>query len=416
MKRLFYLFLLSSILVSFDKSAPKVLLFIKEGSPQLEYMLTNEVGKMAEILKQSGFEVTIATISGEVLKAGSVTVKPDLKLSEVNIDEYAGFIFPCMVLDLASPEMITLVKAAVDKGKPIAAQAGSVTLLAKAGILNGKKYATNIDASTWPDFKNSIYSGRGVVQDGNIITSGVCPWIAKDTGYQDGTPKLTQTLIDIINGKSPSADEIIQKPEGQVKIDAVKEALMKAQSLFKEGKTEEASKIYTSFMESHPDNRDAVQGWIIANMKRTPTGEEEMIGQLEGLEKLYPKNTAILFFKAYVQGEYKHYDESLTTTEKLITMQPDSALNWGFQGGLLASMNKYEEAISSYNKAIQLDPNQAEYIYNRGCAYCLKGDKVNALVDLEKAISLSPQVKAWAPKDEDFKSLWDDEDFKKLTL
>jgi tetratricopeptide (TPR) repeat protein len=196
----------------------------------------------------------------------------------------------------------------------------------------------------------------------------------------------------------------------------VKEELAKAQTLAQQGKTEEASKIYASLIESYPDNREAVQGWIIANMKRTPTGEEEMIGQLEGMEKLYPKNTAILFFKAYVQGEYKHYDESLATTEKLVTMQPDSASNWGFKGALLASMNKYEEAISSYNRAIQLGPDQAEYIYNRGCAYCLKGDKVNALADLKRAISLSPQLKAWAPKDEDFKSLWDDEDFKKLTL
>jgi putative intracellular protease/amidase len=416
MKRLFCLFLLSCILVSFDKNAPKVLLFIKEGSPQLEYMLTNEVGKMVEIIKQSGFDVTIATISGEVLKAGSVTVKPDLKLSEVNIDEYAGLILPCMVLDLASSEMITLVKTAADKGKPIAAQAGSVGLLAKAGILSGKKYALNHDAGMDPDFANSIYCGTGVVQDGKIITSGVCPWIAKSTGYQDGTSKLTQTLVDVINGKTPSPTATSQKPETQVKKDTIKTALITAQSFFKEGKTEEASKIYTSLMESHPDNKEAVQGWIIANMKRTPTGEEEMIGQLEGLEKLYPKNTAILFFKAYVQGEYKHYDESLATTEKLITMQPDSALNWGFQGGLLASMNKYEEAVSSYTRAIQLDPKQAEYIYNRGCAYCLKGDKENALADLKRAILLSPQLKAWAPKDEDLKSLWDDEDFKKLTL
>jgi tetratricopeptide (TPR) repeat protein len=196
----------------------------------------------------------------------------------------------------------------------------------------------------------------------------------------------------------------------------LKEDLAKAQTLAKQGNTEEASKIYTGIMANYPDNREAVQGWIITNMKRTPTGEEEMIGQLEGLEKLYPKNTAILFFKAYVQGEYKHYDESLATIEKLTTMQPDSATNWGFKGQLLASVKRYEEAISSYNRAIQLNPNQAEYIYNRGCAYCLRGDKANALADLKKAISLNPELKAYAPKDEDFKSLWDDEDFKKLTL
>lgn len=449
MKRLLCLFLLCGILVSFDKSAPKVLLFIKEGSPQLEYMLTNEVGKMTEILKKSGFEVIIATVSGKVLSEGSVSVKPDLKLSEVNIDDYTGFIFPCMVLDLASPEMITLVRTAAANGKPVAAQAGSVTLLAKAGILNGKKYATNIDASTWPDFKNSIYSGRGVVRDGNIITSGVCPWIAKDNGYQDGTAKLTQTLIDVINGEVPSTNDFNQNPEEQIKIDTVKATLIKAQNLFKEGKTEEASKIFTSLMESHPDNRDAVQGWIIANMKRTPTGEEEMIGQLEGLEKLYPKNTAITFFKAFLQTEFQHYDEALANIEKLIIIQPDTALNWLMKGqilefvnkneealsaynkattldpknadawqnlaGLLAKTNKLEEAILSYNRAIQLTPGQPVFIYDRGCAYCRKGDYANALADLAKAISMNPEFKSYAAKDEDFKSLWNNEDFKKLT-
>ena len=185
-------------MVSFVKSAPKVLLFIKDGSPQLEFMLTNEVGKMIEIIKQSGFEVVVATISGEELKAGSITIKPDLRLGEVNIDEYAGFILPCMVVDLTSPEMITFVKAIVDKGKPIAAQVGSVFILAKAGILNGKKYAFVNDQGMAPDFKGAVYSGYGVVQDGLIITSGTCPWMAKTTGHTDCTAALSIALIDVI--------------------------------------------------------------------------------------------------------------------------------------------------------------------------------------------------------------------------
>ena len=41
---------------------------------------------------------------------------------------------------------------------------------------------------------------------------------------------------------------------------------------------------------------------------------------------------------------------------------------------------------------------------------------INALADLKWAISLRPELKAYAPEDEDFKSLWDEEDFKKLTL
>lgn len=43
-----------------------------------------------------------------------------------------------------------------------------------------------------------IYKGTGVVQDGNIITPGTRPYIARDTGRTDGTPELTKKLIDAL--------------------------------------------------------------------------------------------------------------------------------------------------------------------------------------------------------------------------
>ena len=62
-------------------------------------MVTHEVGKMKEELNHYGFKVTTATLSGEVLKTDSITLTPDIKLGNVNIDDYAGFILPCMASD-----------------------------------------------------------------------------------------------------------------------------------------------------------------------------------------------------------------------------------------------------------------------------------------------------------------------------
>lgn len=208
MKRLFFLFLLCSILVSFDDKAPKVLLYIEENSGQLEYMLTHEVSKMKEILEHSGFEVTIATLSGEILKTNSITVTSNLKLDEVNIDDYVGFIMPCMKVNdwEVTPEEIAFIKKVVNKGSPIAAQVGAVMKLAKAGVLNGKKFAwvdeEDENVNMFPEFKSGIYNGRGVIRDGNIITSGTCPWMAKMKGYKDGTDELTQSLIEAIKAKT----------------------------------------------------------------------------------------------------------------------------------------------------------------------------------------------------------------------
>jgi putative intracellular protease/amidase len=202
------MFFLISILISCNKEVPKVLLFIEDNSGNLGYMLTHEVGKMSELLKQSGFEVTIATISGEILKADSITVTPDFKLSEVNINDYAGFIMPCMATgdSIVTLGEIDFVKKVVSEGKPIAAQLGAVLILAKAGVLNGKKFTfaeeKDNNANLYPEFASGIYSGKGVVQDGIIITSGTCPMMAKILGYQDGTAELTQKLIEEIKART----------------------------------------------------------------------------------------------------------------------------------------------------------------------------------------------------------------------
>jgi tetratricopeptide (TPR) repeat protein len=244
-----------------------------------------------------------------------------------------------------------------------------------------------------------------------------------------------------------------QKTEAQAttsKIDTIKVALIKAQDLTAQGNIEEASRIYTGIMESDPYNMYAVQGWLIANMERTQDGEEKAIIQLEELGRMYPKNTAIIFFRAFLEAEYGHNEEALKDIDKLIKIQPDTALHyilkgqvltamkkfeeaskafdraisldpkrpdvWGMKAGALLSAGTYDDAITSLNKVMELTPDDPPAIYNRACIYSLKGDKTNALSDLKKAISLNPLYKKYARSDEDFESLYEDNDFKILTM
>jgi tetratricopeptide (TPR) repeat protein len=85
------------------------------------------------------------------------------------------------------------------------------------------------------------------------------------------------------------------------------------------------------------------------------------------------------------------------------------------KAGALAKLGRFDEALISVNKGIELAPNFFAGIYNRACIFCLKGDKVNALADLKKAIELNPGIKNHAKMDEDFRSMFEDEDFKNLT-
>ena len=177
----------------------KVLLILREGAFDLELMLTKEAGVMTSMLEDAGFEVTVASVSGQPFVGRTTTVKPDLKLADVKVSDYAGFIILCMSINIFLPvpgEAVEIVKQAMADGKPVAAQYAGIYILAEAGALRGHNYAVFDNPGGDVRFADAIYIGRGVVQDGNIVTSGVCPLMAREHGLPDGTSELTQALID----------------------------------------------------------------------------------------------------------------------------------------------------------------------------------------------------------------------------
>ena len=46
--------------------------------------------------------------------------------------------------------------------------------------------------------QNGVLKGVGVVQDGDILTSGVCPAQAMKTGLKDGTDELVTTFAAML--------------------------------------------------------------------------------------------------------------------------------------------------------------------------------------------------------------------------
>ena len=208
------------------QTSPKVLMIPREGfSADIDLMLTKEIGVMTSMLKDAGFEVVVATRSGMPIVGSTSTLKPDKRLDQVNLNDYVGVVLACMAVGgipgpPIAPESIAIVQQAVAAGKPVTAQMGAVIILAHAGVLKGKKYTYPADPTKFdpakpsgsvpfvdPKFNDAIYSGKGVIQDGVIITSGVCPNVEKVAkqqkmeGFIDGTPELTKMLISSLKKK-----------------------------------------------------------------------------------------------------------------------------------------------------------------------------------------------------------------------
>ena len=199
----------------YGQSTGKVLMIPREGySNDLDLMLKMEVGVMTLLLKRAGFQVDVATPSGQPIIGPTEKIEKVSRLGDIKLDDYVGVIMVCMGVGAfpgppVSQEALAIVKKALADGKPVAASTWSTTILAEGGLLKGKKYAAAADPLKTTEtrkiadlrYEGGIYSGVGVVQDGKIITSGACPTIEKAYGIQSRTVELTQAFIKEIGSR-----------------------------------------------------------------------------------------------------------------------------------------------------------------------------------------------------------------------
>ena len=194
------LFMPMSSATAYAADAPKVFMFVREGSRDLDLMLAEEINVMRNLLEDAGYVVDIATPADEPMVAQTITLVPTIKLADVDVVNYAGVILPCMAPARGSPipaRIDEIAAQAVALGLPFAASRGSVATLAMAGGIENRKYAfaAAVDPAKRPEFDGGTFLGTGVVRDGKISTSGICPLAARASGQPDGTVGLTQSFI-----------------------------------------------------------------------------------------------------------------------------------------------------------------------------------------------------------------------------
>ena len=181
---------------------------------------------------------------------------------------------------------------------------------------------------------------------------------------------------------------------------------------FYKGEYEKAKEEFEKTIELKPDHVDAWmnRGVVLKNLGQP----EEALKFHDKAIELKPDYAEAWSNRGAALHELGKYEEALKSYDKAIELKPDLAGVWDNKGIALSKLGKLDEAIKHHDKAIELQPDYANAWYNKACTYSLKGDKGKALENLRKAIALDPKYKEMSKKDEDFKGLWDDEDFKKI--
>jgi protease I len=148
-----------------------------------EYFVTKE------ILEKAGIEIkTASNKMGRAIGKFGGDTEVDLLVSQINVSDFDAIIFvggPGCLDALDNEESYRIAREAVSQNKVLAAICISPVILARAGVLRGKR------ATVWNDFVKSqakilkregaIFEDKPVVVDGKIVTANG-PEAAKDFG------------------------------------------------------------------------------------------------------------------------------------------------------------------------------------------------------------------------------------------
>lgn len=140
-----------------------------------EQFRDEELSVPKEAFETAGARVTVAAPAKAPAKGMlGATVMPDLELAAVSVEEYDAVVFVGGVGAQSlfdDPTAHALAKGAAEGGKVVAAICLAPSILARAGLLDGRR------ATVWMSEKQTLsahgaeYTGEAVTVDGSIVTA-----------------------------------------------------------------------------------------------------------------------------------------------------------------------------------------------------------------------------------------------------
>ena len=161
------------------------------------------------------------------------------------------------------------------------------------------------------------------------------------------------------------------------------QALLKAKSLAKKGKIQEAQKLYKDVLQAFPRNTRAQQGLAALNKSNQPNVTQSppqetinelidlynqgqlaaVVEQAQALTRQYPNAPVIWNFLGATAAKTGEIDLAINAFKRVIAIKPDYAEAYYNMGTVLKSLGKPEEALSAYKKALETI-NEIKYLYN----------------------------------------------------
>jgi protease I len=164
-----------------------------------------------KILQDRGAEVVLASLTKEEIQ-GTVhdkpgkTIRPDLTVDDVNVDDFDALILPGGVRNpdqlRLHGNVIALVRLFAEQEKPIGAICHGPWLLVEAELLRDRT------ATSWPSIRTDLRNAGAIVVDEAAVTDGKIV----TSRNPDDVEAFTNALIDLVENE-PEVRRILEPSE-----------------------------------------------------------------------------------------------------------------------------------------------------------------------------------------------------------
>ena len=207
-------------------------------------------------------------------------------------------------------------------------------------------------------------------------------------------PKLDLAFLNLGKalaavGKGKEADEAFEK---SFNLSPERKALAQAAECFKEGRLEEAEKIYREVIRKNPNNVDAMRlmGILAARLKRIGAAEKFFRKAIE----IAPDFTGVIVDLGKLLQEDGRFEDAISSFKKAIEMEPENARFYDLLGYALEPAALTYDAIEAHQKAIELNPKLAGAWLGLGHSLKTVGRQEEAIEAYHQCYKLKPDFGA----------------------
>jgi tetratricopeptide (TPR) repeat protein len=164
--------------------------------------------------------------------------------------------------------------------------------------------------------------------------------------------------------------------------------IQQATALHRQGRFDEAAKIYAAILAANPAQFDALH--LLGLLRHQQGREVDALRLMAAALNVNPNSADTLSNFGLVFDALKQHQDALDIFDKAIALKHDHANALNNRGLTLATLGRHVEALASWGRALAADPGHAEALHARGNALFTLKRFAEALEDYDRFLALRP--------------------------